>query len=83
MHKKGAGNDKQGKDAGNRTLCPYRNFSQTINSKYQHHKMLLLLGLQLPFDNTAIYSIDRFVAVAVRKIYKIHTESCVIWGLHG
>ena len=28
--KKGAGNDKQGKDAGNRTLCPYRNFSQAI-----------------------------------------------------
>ena len=31
MYKKGAGNDKQGKDAGNRTLCPYRNFSQAIN----------------------------------------------------
>ena len=29
--KKGAGNDKQGKDAGNRMLCPYRNFSQAIN----------------------------------------------------
>ena len=26
----GAGNDKQGKDAGNRTLCPYRNFSPAI-----------------------------------------------------
>ena len=32
MYKKGTGNDKQGKDAGNRTLCPYRNFSQAINS---------------------------------------------------
>ena len=32
MYKKGAGNDKQGKDAGNRTLCPYRNFSQAIIS---------------------------------------------------
>ena len=31
MYKKGAGNDKQGKDEGNRTLCPYRNFSQAIN----------------------------------------------------
>ena len=31
MYKKGAGNDKQGKNAGNRTLCPYRNFSQAIN----------------------------------------------------
>ena len=30
MYKKGAGNDKQVKDAGNRTLCPYRNFSQAI-----------------------------------------------------
>ena len=30
MYKKGAGNDKQGKDAGNRTLRPYRNFSQAI-----------------------------------------------------
>ena len=29
--KKGAGNDKQGKDVGNRTLCPYRNFNQAIN----------------------------------------------------
>ena len=28
--KKGAGNDKQRKDAGNRTLCPCRNFSQAI-----------------------------------------------------
>ena len=32
MYKKGAGNDKQGKDAGNRTPCPYRNFSQAISS---------------------------------------------------
>ena len=31
MYKKGTGNDKQRKDAGNRTLCPYRNFSQAIN----------------------------------------------------
>ena len=30
MYKKGAGNDKQVKDKGNRTLCPYRNFSQAI-----------------------------------------------------
>ena len=31
MYKKGTGNDKQRKDAGNRTICPYRNFSQAIN----------------------------------------------------
>ena len=30
MYKKGTGNDKQGKDAGNRTFCPCRNFSQAI-----------------------------------------------------
>ena len=30
MYKKGTGNDKQGKDAGNRKLCPYRNFSRAI-----------------------------------------------------
>ena len=30
MSKKGTGNDKQEKDAGKRTLCRYRNFSQAI-----------------------------------------------------
>ena len=33
MYEEGSGNDKEGKDAGNRTLCPYRNFSQAI----KHH----------------------------------------------
>ena len=32
--KEGTGNDKQGKDAGNRTLCPSRNFSQAIKTEY-------------------------------------------------
>ena len=41
MYKKGAGNDKQGKDAGNRTLCQYRNFSQVINSKYDPRIQLI------------------------------------------
>ena len=36
MYKKGAGNGKQGKDAGNRTLCPYRIFSQAINARSEH-----------------------------------------------
>ena len=36
MYKKGAGNDEQGKDAGNRTLCPYRNFSQAIMQDTAH-----------------------------------------------
>ena len=30
IYKKGTGNDKQIKDAGNRAFCPYRNFSQAI-----------------------------------------------------
>ena len=34
MYKKGTGNDKQGKDAGNRTLVPYRSFSQAISPEY-------------------------------------------------
>ena len=34
MYKKETGNDKQGKDAGNRTFCPYRNLSQAIMQMY-------------------------------------------------
>ena len=33
MYKKGTGNDKQGKDAGNRTPCPCRKFSGAINER--------------------------------------------------
>ena len=41
----------------------------------QYNKMLLLLeGLQLPFDDLTANSIKRFVAAAVGKIYKISTE---------
>ena len=31
---KGTGDDKQRKDAGNRTLYPYRNFNRTIIRSY-------------------------------------------------
>ena len=31
MYRKGAGNDRQRKDVGNRMLCPKRNFSQAIH----------------------------------------------------
>ena len=44
MYKKGAGNDKQGKDAGNRTLCPYRNFSQAIKSNYYSVRKIKLIA---------------------------------------
>ena len=46
-----------------------------ITNLDQHNKMLLLLrGLQLPFDDLTANSIKRFVAAAVGKIYKICTE---------
>ena len=46
-----------------------------ITNPDQHHKTLLLLGgLQLPFDNITTKSIKRFVAAAVGKSYKIRTE---------
>ena len=32
--KEGTGNDKRGKDAGNRRLCSSRNFSQAIKTEY-------------------------------------------------
>ena len=32
MYKKRTGNYKQEEDAGNRMLCPYRNFSQAIKN---------------------------------------------------
>ena len=41
----------------------------------RHSKMLLLLGgLQLPFNDLTANSIKRFVAAAVGKIYKTRTE---------
>ena len=47
----------------------------------QHHKMLLLLGgLQLPFDNITTNSIKRFVAATVGKIYKIRMEKLHVLG---
>ena len=50
-----------------------------ITNLDQHNKMLLLLGgLQLPFDDLTANSIKRFLAAAVGKIYKIRTEK-----LHG
>ena len=46
-----------------------------ITNLDQHHKMLLLLGgLQLPFDSITTNSIKRFVAAAVGKINKIRME---------
>ena len=41
MYKKGAGEDKQGKDAGNRKPCPYKNFSQAIIVPNRPLKMIV------------------------------------------
>ena len=60
MYKKGAGNDKQGKDAENRTFCPYRNFSQAIKSKYSIHSCELssiLTGNHSPFRYFSVFKL--------------------------
>ena len=55
MYKKGAGNDKQGKDAGNRTLCPHRNFSQAIiRSIVSGTDILLSTVHSLSFDEREV-----------------------------
>ena len=47
-----------------------------ISNLDQHNKMLLLLGgLQLPFDDLTANSIKSFLAAAVGKIYKIRTQT--------
>ena len=49
--------------------------SQFITNLDQFHKTLLLLGfLHLPFDNTTVTSINKFITSAVAKIYKIQIE---------
>ena len=62
MYKKGAGNDKQGKDAGNRMLCPYRNFSQAIKSHidWLAGPKILIVGLsfaELEMDKTVHFKL--------------------------
>ena len=55
MYKKGAGDDKQGKDAGNRTLCPYRNFSQAIK-QYTGNSVIAVNGDEkVDLENTQLY----------------------------
>ena len=48
MSKKGTGNDKRGKDVGNRTLCPHRNFSQEIRLKIGQPSYPILLVVLCP-----------------------------------
>ena len=56
MYKKGTGNDKQKKDAGNQRLCPYRNFSQAIMSyKAQYDTIQLFNGGTIEFSFTSFF----------------------------
>ena len=45
MYKKGLGTMNKKKDAGNRTLCPYRNFSQAINFITRHLHTVIMLRI--------------------------------------
>ena len=62
MYKKGAGNDKQGKDAGNRTLCPYRNFSQAIINaervivKKENFKAEIIFNMKCPYNYQPLFA---------------------------
>ena len=51
MYKKGTGNDKQGKDMGNRRLCLYRNFSQAIIVGNTASKLTAQSALLSNFEN--------------------------------
>ena len=51
MYKKGTGNDKQGKEAGNRKLCPYRNFSQAIMTNTTMVETLHLLHFHAKWNS--------------------------------
>ena len=61
--------------ASNLNAADGTQISQFITNLDQFHRTLLLLGcLCLPFDNTTVTSINKFMASAVAKIYEIRTE---------
>ena len=61
--------------ASNLNAADETQISQFIINLDRFHKTLLLLGcLHLPFDNTTVTSINKFIASAVAKIYKIWAE---------
>ena len=54
-----------------------------ITNLDQHNKMLLLLGgLQLPFDDLTANSIKRFLAAAVGKFTRLARKHCMSWELY-
>ena len=61
--------------ASNLNVADGTQISQFITNLDWFHKTLLLFGcLRLPFHNTTVTSINKFIASAVAKIYKIRTE---------
>ena len=61
--------------ASNLNTADGTQISQFITDLDRFHKALLLLGcLRLPFDDTTVTSINKFIASAVAKIYKIRKE---------
>ena len=61
--------------ASNLNAADGTQISQFITNLDRFHKTLLLLGcLRLPFDNTTVTSINKSIAAAVAKIYKIRTD---------
>ena len=70
MYKKGTGNDKQGTDAGNRTLCPYRNFSQavkwyTVHSLLKREMQVELIRVYLEETSRPSHSLVKFCYAAL------------------
>ena len=60
--------------ASNLNAADGTQISRFITNLDRFHKTFLLLGcLLLPFDNTTVISINKFIASAVAKIYKIRT----------
>ena len=75
MYKKGTGNDKQGKDAQNRTLCPYRNFSQAIKNCTDYVFLIDLASV----NN---FNISRYITPANILTNCDFLEAVMIIGIH-
>ena len=60
--------------ASNLNAADGTQISQFITNLDRFHTLLLLGCLRLPFDNTTVTSVNKFIASAVAKIYKIRME---------
>ena len=78
MYEKGTGNDKRGKDAGNRTLVPYRNFSQGINRRNAQSLTLFSMGY---FKNTTVWGGHYGTPLVTLVFLKVERQTLVTWGI--